>query len=126
MSNRNKSKGTKFEREIADYFEGNWTDRAEFIDRRVLSGGKDKGDLANVRLGEHRLVVECKNVARTDLAGWVTEAQVEAGNDSALAGVVVHKRRGKGEARDQYVTLTLHDFILIVHMAKMMGRAQCE
>lgn len=114
MANRNKSKGTGFERPVADYFRDHWS---EFIDRRTLSGGKDKGDLVNVRVGRHKLVVECKSVARLNLAGWVTEAQAEAVNDGALAGIVVHKRVRKGQPQDQYVTLTLGDFIAILHAA---------
>jgi hypothetical protein len=37
----------------------------------------------------------------------VREAEVEAGNDGALAGVAVHKRHGNGLAAEQYVTMTL-------------------
>ena len=33
-------------------------------------------------------MVEIKNCAKLDLAGWVQEAQVEAVNDNALAGIV--------------------------------------
>jgi hypothetical protein len=53
-------------------------------------------------------------VARLDLAGWVTEAETERGNLDAIAGVVIHKRRGKGQALDQYVTLTVRDFIALL------------
>jgi hypothetical protein len=62
------------------------------------------------------LVIECKDVARLDLAGWVTQAAVEAGNDDAAVGVVVHHRRGKGRAQmgDQYVTLTLSGLAVLL------------
>jgi hypothetical protein len=49
-----------------------------------------------------------------NLAGWVAEAETERVNDGALAGVVVHKRRGKGHAGDQYVTMTLNDFVALL------------
>jgi len=49
-----------------------------------------------------------------NLAGWVTEAQTEAANDGALLGIVVHKRRGKGQAGDQYVTLVLSDLVKLL------------
>lgn len=114
MANRSKQKGTQQERLIADFLRDNWS---EFIDRRPLTGGKDKGDLANVRVGKHRLVVEIKNCARLDLAGWVTEAQTEAVNDDALAGIVVAKRKGKGAAEEQYVICTLGDFVNVLHAA---------
>lgn len=114
MANPNKNKGSRQERLVADFLRDNWS---EFIDRRPLSGAKDKGDLANVRVGKHRLAVEVKNQLRLDLAGWVKEAQEEAVNDSALAGIVVAKRKGKGAAEDQYVILTLGDFVNILHAA---------
>jgi hypothetical protein len=73
----------------------------EFIERRVRT-----------RSGE-RVVVECKNHSRMELGVWVTEAHFEAINDNAIAGVVVHKRRGTADPLEQYVTMTLGDFIRI-------------
>jgi hypothetical protein len=58
-------------------------------------------------------VVECKNTATLSLAAWVKEAQQEAINDNALAGIVVHKRRGKADPLDQYVTMTMRELLLI-------------
>lgn len=87
------------------------------IERRAKNGAKDRGDIGGVRtpLGE-RLVVECKDVARLDLPGWLREAEVERGNDDAAVGVVVHKRRGKGLAQmgEQYVTMSLADFAVLL------------
>ena len=114
MVNRNGAKGSSFERLIADYLRDNVS---EFIDRRVKTGAKDKGDIANWRIGRHRLVVECKTVKAMNLAGWVTEAQEEALNDDAIAGIVIHKRVKKGQPGDQYVTLTLNDFLNILAAA---------
>lgn len=105
-------KGSAFERLIADALA--WHLRDDRIDRRVKTGAHDKGDVANVRLPSgHRLVVECKNTNRTELAQWVNEAAVERDNDAALAGVVIHKRRGHGDPLDQYVTMTMRDLVLI-------------
>lgn len=111
MSNPNGKKGAAFERVTADWWRDNYDDR---IDRRVKTGAKDCGDLANVRLGPHRIVVECKNEKTTNLAGWVGEAQQEALNDQALLGVVVSKRRGKAAPEDQYVILTQGDFLKLL------------
>jgi hypothetical protein len=103
--------GTAFERLVADCLAAHVDDR---IDRRVKTGNKDRGDIGGVRhLGE-RVVIECKDVARTDLSGWINEAEVERGNDDALAGLVVHKRRGHGDPLDQYVTTTLRDLIALL------------
>jgi hypothetical protein len=103
--------GARFERTIADYLARTVS---EFIDRRVKTGSKDKGDLVNVRAHGQRVTVECKDVARLNLAGWVTEAEIEAGNDDALVGVVIHKRRGTSDPGDQYVTCTVRDFVALL------------
>ena len=48
------------------------------------------------------------------LAEWVNEAQTEAGNDDALAGVVWHKRRGTTDPGDWYVTMTGADLVALL------------
>lgn len=106
-----KKAGSSFERLVADYLARYVDDR---IDRRVKAGAKDRGDIAGVRVAGRRLVLECKNTTRTDLAGWTAEAEIERGNDDAIAGVVVHKRHGKGKAEDQWVTMTLRDLASII------------
>lgn len=99
--------GTAFERAVADYLAQHLDDR---IDRRVKTGNKDKGDIANVRTHTGaRVVIECKNTSRMTLSQWISEAHAEAANDSALIGLVVHKRHGKAQAADQWVTMTLAD-----------------
>lgn len=109
--NPNGKKGAEFERLIADHFRDEVDDR---IDRRVKTGSKDRGDLANLRCRGERVVVEIKRVARLDLSGWVEEARIEAGNDDAVIGVVIHKRRGKGKPGDQYVTMTVDDLVWLL------------
>lgn len=111
MSNPNGAKGSSFERLIADCLAEYVDDR---IDRRVKTGTKDRGDIGGLRHMGGKVVVECKNVAKMNLAGWIAEAEVERGNDDALVGLVVHKRRGKGQALDQYVTLTVRDLIALL------------
>ncbi len=118
MSNPNGKKGAAFERLIADCLRDHVSDA---IDRRVKTGSKDRGDIGNVRLSggiadalHNRVVVECKNVSRTDLSGWVDEADIERGNDDALAGLVIHKRRGHGDPLDQYVTCTVRDIVALL------------
>jgi len=103
--------GTWLERAVADYLAKHVDDR---IDRRVKTGAKDRGDIAGLRHMGHRVVIECKNTARTELGKWANEAEVERGNDDALAGLVVHKRVGKGQPADQWVTLTLGDLVALL------------
>lgn len=99
------------ERIIADCLAEHVDDR---IDRRVKTGAKDKGDIGGLRHMGERVVIECKDVATMSLGTWVAEAEVERGNDDAVAGIVVHKRRGHAQALDQYVTMTLRDLIALL------------
>lgn len=111
MTAYHRAKGSSFERLIADYLASNGF---PFADRRVKSGSKDKGDVGGVHVNGERLVLECKNTSKISLGTWAAEAEVERVNDAALAGVIVHKRHGKGKAGDQWVTLTLADFAAIL------------
>lgn len=106
-----KAAGSRFERTIADYLADVLDDR---IDRRVKTGAKDRGDISGVRVHGKRVVLECKDAAKIKLAGWVTEAHIEAGNDDALAGLVVHKRIGISAPGKQYVTCTVDDLIAVI------------
>lgn len=106
-----KAAGTRFERLIADTFATHLDDR---IDRRVKTGAKDKGDIAGVRLHGQRVTIEVKDVSRTNLGGWINEAEVERGNDDGLAGLVIHKRRAHGDGLDQYVTCTVRDLLALI------------
>lgn len=103
-----KAAGSRFERLVADYLAEHVS---EFVDRRVKTGAADKGDIQGLRVHGAKVVAECKDVAKLNLGGWVAEAEAERVNDGALVGLVVHKRRGKGQAGDQYVTLTVDDLI---------------
>ena len=114
--NRNKQKGTTFERSIADYLHDKWS---PFIDRMPLHGNSDKGDIANFLIGQrHATVIECKNERQYKLAEWVKEAQQEAINAGCLAGIVVAKRKGKADPSEQYVILTLEEFLRCLRAAR--------
>ena len=114
-----KAAGSKFERDIADHLADRVDDR---IDRRVKTGAKDRGDIGGVRVHGQRMVLECKNTTRINLGTWITEAHTEAGNDDALAGVIVHKRHGKGQPGDQWVTMTVDDLIALITGEPQDGR----
>lgn len=113
-----KAAGARFERQIADYLAANLDDR---IDRRVKTGAADKGDIANVRDSHGaRIVIECKDYGgRLQPAQWLKEAQTEAANDNAYAGIVIAKRKGTTNPADQYV---LTDLATLTRLLKGPGQ----
>jgi Holliday junction resolvase len=111
MTAYHRQKGSSFERLVADYFKANGF---PFADRRVKNGAKDKGDIGGVGTEAGRLVLECKNTSKINLGMWAAEAEQERVNDEALAGVIVHKRHGKGKAGEQWVTMPLADLVAIL------------
>lgn len=115
-----KKAGTAFETAVAAYLAAN-VDSG--IERRTRNGAKDRGDISGLRgLFGKRLVVECKNTARTDLAGWKREADLEAGNDDALAGLVVSKRHGVGDVAESWVHMTLADLVALLTGERPLSR----
>lgn len=84
------------------------------IERRTRNGNKDRGDITGLRVHGQRVVVEVKDCATTSLAGWVREADIERGNDDALAGLVWHKRRGTTDPADWYVTMTGRELVALI------------
>lgn len=110
-----KKAGTAFETLIATYLAEHVDDR---IERRTKFGAKDRGDISGLRHHGHRLVLELKNTAKTLLGPWAAEAEVERGNDDALAGLIVHKRHGKGRAEDQWVTMTVGELVALLTLSR--------
>jgi hypothetical protein len=108
-----KKAGTEFETSVAGFLAETVDDR---IERRARNGAKDRGDLSGVRTAHgRRLVVEAKEYGgRLKAAEWTAEAAVEAGNDDAIAGVVVAKRRGTTDPGDQWVLMTLADLVALL------------
>jgi hypothetical protein len=107
-----KAAGTRFETSVARYLSEHVDDR---IERRARTGGRDRGDIGGVRApGGGRIVIECKDTSRINLAGWAAEAETERGNDDALVGLIVHKRHGVGDPAKQWVTMTLADLTALL------------
>ena len=104
--------GARFERSIADCLAEHVDDR---VDRRVKTGAKDRGDIGGLRHMGGRVVLELKDYGGRYLLGpWLREAEIERGNDDALAGAVVIKRRGQGDPLEQVVAMTMRDFIALL------------
>lgn len=106
-----KKAGTDFENDIAACLAA-WYDPG--IERRARNGAKDRGDISGWRYAGLRIVAECKNTRAMTIAPWIAEADIERLNDDAAVGLVVHKRRGKKDGLDQYVTLTMRDLLTLL------------
>lgn len=121
-----KAAGARFERLIADGLAEALEDTR--IDRKVKTGSKDKGDIANVRTGPHKIVIECKDRGGQFYAAeWVAEAEAERINDDALAGIVIAKRKGVTDPMQQYVVMTVSELVALIrgdrmHMEKNNGK----
>lgn len=109
-----KQAGSSFEALVSNYLAATLP-TGDFIERRRLQGALDTGDIAGVRTADgKRLAIECKNVKKMALGPWIKEAQIEALNDGAVAGIVIHKRHGKAAAPEQLVTMTLRDLVILL------------
>lgn len=74
--------------------------------RRVLAGdGRQPGDVA----GLPGWTIEVKDQARDALGRWVDQAKAESAGRGYSA--VWHKRRGRTDAKDWFVTMSAYQFI---------------
>ena len=108
-----KAGGAKFERDTADCLARHVDDR---IDRKVKTGAKDKGDIANLRAHGQRVTVECKDYGgQIKAAEWAAEGAVERVNDGGLAWVVIAKRRGTTDPLKQWVLMEMGELIALIN-----------
>lgn len=86
------------------------------IERRALTGAKDRGDITGVRtVYGRRVVVEVKDYGgRLEPGPWLNEAERERQNDGAAVGVVVAKRRGTTNPADQFALMRLADLAVLL------------
>ena len=95
-----KVKGSTFERSVVAYLRLAGFPQAA----RTLAGAcEDRGDISGV---DHT-VLEVKNHARLDLAGWISEARIEAENAGVPRFAVVAKRRGVADVAESYAVVPL-------------------
>lgn len=110
---KNRRKGAQFETDVLAYIRSLGLP----AERLRLSGANDEGDIAVID-GDLTYLIEAKNEAKLNLAGWVTEAIIERQNYAKKRGldpasimpVVVVKRRGRSIA-DSYVVVPLKEFL---------------
>jgi hypothetical protein len=104
MANPQKAKGSKWELDVARYFnERGFPD----VERRYGAGATlDKGDINGVK----DTVVEAKNWAKITLSTIMDEALVEQKNAKKRFGISVIKRRNRN-VKEAYVVMTLEQWI---------------
>jgi hypothetical protein len=108
MSNPNKAKGSAAERASCDYLNVRGVEA-----ERVPAGATlDRGDIWVP--DKNWPAIQVKNHARLDLSGWVDDVAIQARNAGRETGIVIHKRRGKGNPASWYVTCTLDTLITII------------
>ena len=74
----------------------------------VEAGGAGIESTDLILLTQPVVSIECKNQTALDLAGWVDQAVRQAPRNAIPA--VMHKRRGRGDIGDCYVTMRAEDF----------------
>jgi Holliday junction resolvase len=105
MVNKNKRLGDDAERAVRDYLQLRGV-HAE----RVPAG--NTADIADIWIPHISWpAIQVKNHSRLDLAGWVDDVEIQAANAKRASGVVVHKRRGKGNPANWYTTMSLKTFV---------------
>lgn len=72
-----------------------------FIERKRLTGAQDQGDITGIP----GVTVEVKNAKTMALASWVDQTKAETANAGTAWGVCWHKRKGKTDPLDWYVTM---------------------
>jgi len=86
-----------------------------YAERRVMGGRHDRGDVSGIA----GVVIEVKDHAKMQLAEWIGEAEREAMNGHAVGelmdlGIVVHKRRGKGNPLDWYASMSVRTLLALL------------
>jgi hypothetical protein len=105
MGKAERDKGNRAERAVvATLRRWGW----EAMTSRSARGGTQKG--ADV-ITDFPAVIEVKDWTRLDLAGWLKQLAEEQGDDP---GFVIHKKRGKSNPEEWYVTGTLRDLLRLV------------
>lgn len=98
-------KGARAEQQVAEWLRSlGWTARTS----RSAQGVQGGADI----ITDCPLSFEVKDHARMELAAWLDQAvrQAEPGHPA----VVIHKRRGKGNPADWYVTMRAADLLDLV------------
>lgn len=124
MVNRNKEKGSAYERSIVEHLR----EHSFHVDRTRAGWSDDRGDIHGlVSASGSPFTFECKNVKQQNLSGWLEELRIEVANNHGRIGAVVHKKRGTTHAGEQYATLPLAWLIeLLKEAGYRCGCGECS
>ena len=107
MGAAERRKGARAERDVVHALR-----RAGFTaDTTRAASGMQRGDDIHT---DAPVSIEVKDRGAMDLSGWLRQAQQNANGRPA---VVWHKRRGKGNAEDWYVTMTGETLLTLLRQA---------
>ena len=86
------------------------------IERRVMGGANDRGDVAGVYFRGRPFVIEVKNRTSVTPAQWFRELADECGNaDTDLGAVVFHRPKvGEKSMGDQGVFMSLRTLAILL------------
>ena len=112
------------EQAVADYLA--WALNDTRIERRHLTGSKDRGDITGIMHDGERVCIEVKNTSKLALAEHMGEAMEEAMNDDATFWALVQKRKGIGinslaGIANQLVCMTLEQYALLLNHGQPLG-----
>jgi hypothetical protein len=91
-------KGAAAENEVVKHLR---TAGFPYAERRLTGSDDPYGDVAGIP----GVVIEVKNHATLDLAGWVNQLLEELAAADADTGAVIHKRKGHTDVANWYATL---------------------
>ena len=106
MTNPSKARGTRWEVAVATFLRASGFTE---VYRMAPAGEFDAGDLGGIP----EVAFECRDRSRLTLSENVDDANDRARQKTALYGVTVMKRRGRG-AGDAYVAMDLTTFVRLL------------
>jgi len=107
-------KGSLFEKLVVNFLRRAF--KSDAIERRVMGGANDRGDVAGVYFRGRPFVIEVKNRTAVTPAQWFRELADECGNADTDVGAVVFHRPKVGERSmgDQGVFMSLRTLCLLL------------
>jgi hypothetical protein len=116
MTNRNKVKGDRFEREHIDFARGNGFPGAERTRAGYERDGGD-GHLDPTVGMSPGVISQCKNWASTNWRKWLADLEDQIRNAGAEFGFLVIKRRGIADPGEQLAVMK------VKHIMRLLRRA---